>query len=311
MLKISSKNNNYFKAIYDTYCLTNLTKQILCCIITTSIKCKLKIFITPPSVGKKTEQKKMKKYDKKTGMEIIFDEEFKMKIKVHTGIGPYDEIIKRAIAKAKEENCFIKSELNKSFVVVAGDSDADLILRDVRRAEKGYIPERVGPYPEINPSEEEIAEENECNIARDIAEKKYSVIQKREYGKISKKQLEELKKEIATCPPMERNEEEWQKGINEQKGSEYGLACYEFAEYWARLMQKGISEGKQLKYIAEDCAAKVNIYFSTSGAMYGLIRGILIHKPWKHQKEFKKWNQKRDSYGFFHKLMKKISEIWY
>lgn len=253
----------------------------------------------------------MKKYDKKTGMEIIFDEELKMKIKVYTQFGPFDEIIKRAIAEAKEENCFIKSELNKSFFVVAGDSDANLILRDVRRAEKGYIPERVGPYPEINPSEEEIAEERECDIARDIANEKYSAIQKRESGKIEKKQLEELKKEIATCPPMERDEEEWQKGIDEQEGSEWGLICYNFAEYWAILMQKEISKGKKLKYIAEDCADKVNIPFSVSGATYGLIRSVLISRPWKHQKEFQKWNKKRDSYGFFYKLMKKISEIWY
>ncbi|NLZ74864.1 hypothetical protein GX917_03140 [Candidatus Falkowbacteria bacterium] len=92
---------------------------------------------------------------------------------------------------------------------------------------------------------------------------------------------ERLMAELAACPEMETNWETWQKGINAQRGV-HGLTCYKFAEYWARLMQKDMSEGKKLENVADERYDKVNTLFTdTSFYMHEAIISILVCH-WKY-----------------------------
>ena len=57
---------------------------------------------------------------------------------------------------------------------------------------------------------------------------------------------------VAAAPDMERDDVEWQKGVDAQKGDGYGLGVYGFAEAWARLMQAKIAEGCALADVADE-----------------------------------------------------------
>lgn len=177
-------------------------------------------------------------------------------------------------------------------MLVNGDSDVNLIFRDQQRAQSGYISKKVGPYLKAKLSAKDIASDNEIKSTH---EKRFEEeVKKRQV--IQKKTEEEFSTEIATCPPMERNEEKWQKGIDAQKGQGYGLACFTFAEYWARLMQKGISEGKQVKDIADECSRKADIPCGITGFMYGCAVSILAD-CWKHGEELRRWHNKKTQLG--------------
>ncbi len=57
------------------------------------------------------------------------------------------ECIAEAIQIARQKRVLIRQELNGVAVYVQGDSDADLILRDYKKAIGGYMEKKVGPYP--------------------------------------------------------------------------------------------------------------------------------------------------------------------
>jgi hypothetical protein len=200
--------------------------------------------------------------------------------------------IKEMISLAKRGGYTAKQELNGVVVLVNGDSDVNLIFRDQQRAQSGYISKKVGPYPKAELSAEDIANDNKIQSAN---EKRWAEEDKKRQV-IQKKKEEEFSAELAICPTMERNEEEWKKGIDAQKGDGYGLACYTFAEYWARLMQKGISEGKQVKDIADECSHKADIPCGITGFMYGCSVSILAH-CWKYGEELRRWHNKETQLG--------------
>jgi hypothetical protein len=56
-------------------------------------------------------------------------------------------VIREMIGVANENNVTVMKKINGVTILVNGDSNADLILRDQQRAQSGYIKKRVGPYP--------------------------------------------------------------------------------------------------------------------------------------------------------------------
>lgn len=217
------------------------------------------------------------------------------KLKIQT-VDVYNSLIvdsiKEMISLAQRGGYTAKQKLNGVIVLVNGDSDPDLIFRDQQRAQSDYISGKVGPYPKAKLSAKDLASDKRIQNKN---EKRWAEESKKRQI-IQKQKEKEFSIELESCPAMERNEEEWQKGIIAQKGDGYGLGCYTFAEYWARLMQKGIAEGKQLKDIADECSHKADIPCGITGFMYGCAVSILAH-CWKHGEELRKWHNKSTQLG--------------
>ncbi|MBS9783809.1 hypothetical protein KGV55_00485 [Candidatus Gracilibacteria bacterium] len=160
------------------------------------------------------------------------------------GCTTIDQAIEQMINAADKETTLI-SELSSVYVIVNYNSEKRLILRDWHRAAKGFIGNSVGPYPKAQLSAEELA-----NDARIEAEN--------EEWKKAKKRIN-LNRKIESCPPMEKNKEEWSNLLKQHKDKDFILNIFKYAENWARLMQLEISKGKKLSEIAESTSKEVNI----------------------------------------------------
>jgi len=202
------------------------------------------------------------------------------------------ETIRDMKVLAGRGNFTAKQELNGVTVLVDGDSNADLIFRDQQRAQSGYIESPVGPHPKPKLSAKDVASDkrisdaNEARWAKEAAARKV----------IQDKKEREFFAELGTCPAMERDEAKWQEGIKAQKGEGYGLACYTYAEYWARLMQKKMAEGYKLEAIADECSHKADIPVGITGFMYGCAVSTLAH-CWKHGESLRRWHNKETQLG--------------
>ena len=180
---------------------------------------------------------------------------------------------------SEEKNFTAKQKVNGVTVYVRADTVVEHIMRDLHRAQSGCIAGEVGPYPKATLSDAE--------LERDNAVREKNRAQREEEEEQNKKAFET---ELAQCPQMERDEEKWQKGIQAAKDDERDLACYEFAEYWARLMQKGMLEGKKMSEIADDCSSRANTTVGISGSMYRRAASILVNY-WTYGEELGIWHE--------------------
>ena len=93
------------------------------------------------------------------------------------------------------------------------------------------------------------------------------------------------------------NQKEYDDWKANQKSDGYGLAIFEYAEGWAKLMQKKFAE-KNIENPdvtcmvahAEDCAKDLN-FMGITGFMYGGAVSILA-QCWKHGEALRKWHNK-------------------
>lgn len=196
--------------------------------------------------------------------------------------------IKKMKFLASNGGFIAKQKLNDVTVLVEGNSDLDLLLRDQQRAQSGYIESPVGPHPKSELSAEELASDKRISDANGALRAKENATWKI----VQDKKKCEFFAELSTCPAMDRDEAKWQEGIKAQNGEGYGLAVYTYAEYWARLMQKKKSEGYKLEAIADECSHKADIPIGISGFMYGCAVSALAH-CWKHGEELRLWHNKK------------------
>lgn len=194
-----------------------------------------------------------------------------------------EEAIKELISRAADGP--VQTEFNGVTIYADADSDASLLYRDWDRALQGYIPSPVGPHPSPILTSAELASDAEIKKQND-ARRAESDRQWRERQALEKAEFDTA---IASSPAMERNETQWQEGIDAQKGTGYGLAVYGFAEAWARLMQSKISEGKTIAEVADECSAMADKGYGITGFMYGCAVGVLSH-CWKHGEELRRWH---------------------
>lgn len=82
-----------------------------------------------------------------------------------------------------------------------------------------------------------------------------------------------------------------------QGGDGYGLACFAYAEGWAKLLQKEFADRNienpdvvSMIAHAENCSRQVD-FMGITGAMYGMAVAILA-KCWKHGEALRKWHNK-------------------
>lgn len=198
------------------------------------------------------------------------------------------DCIKQMKLLASNGKFIAKQKLNGVTVFVEGNSDTKLLLRDFERAQSGYIEGEVGPHPKVELSAEDIASDNRISDANKARRAKERAEQK----VIQDGEKREFFAELNTCPAMDRDEAKWQEGLKAQKGSGYGLMIYTYAEYWARLVQKKMTEGYKLEAVADECSDKADIPCGISGFMYGCAVSCLA-ECWKHGEELRIWHNKK------------------
>jgi hypothetical protein len=176
-------------------------------------------------------------------------------------------------------------------ILFAPDSDPSLLYRDFRRAVSGHIEGPIGPYPNKELTSDEIANDERKKLENEIKAKARA-------EKWRQKREEERRKLAALlerCPPMEfKDEAAWleSKAANHDA---YGGGVLNYAEKWARLMQKSLTNGatiaecaEQLSHVADD--------EGITGFMYGCAVSLLA-QCWVHGEELRRWHNKDTQIG--------------
>ena len=198
--------------------------------------------------------------------------------------GLISNCIKDMIELAAQGNFTAKQKLNDVTVLVNGDSNAALIIRDQSRAQCGYITGSVGPYPAAVLSPEEIASDNQIKTEKEIKARHAAAIHLQK----EQEQRFAMDAKLAFAGEIElANEAEWRKGLAINSDG-YGRGIFDYAERWARLMQLAMIEGRTLRDAAESASYEADIDGIT-GFMYGAAVSILS-QCWKHGEELRRWH---------------------
>jgi hypothetical protein len=84
-----------------------------------------------------------------------------------------------------------------------------------------------------------------------------------------------------------KDQDAWDKCVANNKDP-YGGRIVEYAEQWARLMQKQMDDGKKLVDVADKMAKRAD-YDGITGFMYGAAVSILS-KVWEHGETLRQWH---------------------
>lgn len=186
-----------------------------------------------------------------------------------------------------EQGALISFKFNGVTVSVRADSDVDLIYRDWHRALNGYIKKRVGPYPKVDLSDEEKANDARIEAENERARQEHQAA----YEATVRAKRERVEARLEDAPQMEiSNEAVWQ-DYQEKNQDGYGGGIIAYAECWARLMQLEIAEGKTLEEVADATSHEADLDGIT-GFMYGAAVHTLS-QCWTHGDELRKWHNKK------------------
>jgi hypothetical protein len=112
----------------------------------------------------------------------------------------------------------------------------------------------------------------------------------------NKRQFEEKIKGIKFLVVKKKKYEEWKK-TNQNDGTGYGAMIFEYAEGWAKVMQKEFAERNienpdvaSMIAHADNCSKLLDFYGIT-GFMYGAAVAILS-QHWKYGEALRKWHNK-------------------
>ena len=181
-------------------------------------------------------------------------------------------------------NPVVMQKLNGVDVYVERTSNADLIMRDLRRAQNGYIAGPVGPHPAESLTEQDLASDAEIEAEN---------VKKAEEANAAYMAKAQVKRDafdakMLTAPEIEIIDMEVWQSIKDKNTDGYGGAIVAYAEWWARLMQVEIAKGNQLADIADAASHEADIEGIT-GFMYGAAVSILS-KVWKHGEDLRRWH---------------------
>jgi len=176
--------------------------------------------------------------------------------------------------------------------VVDKDTNLEWLERDYQNA---HIMEwkQVGPECYAQYESEVLAELERREKAREEKREIESAAYRAKED-TERKLFEEKVKGIEMEIVDQANYDKWKEV---QKGDGYGLACFTYAEGWAKLMQKEFAakniENPDINCMiafAEKCSKQVD-FMGITGFMYGAAVSILAHH-WKYGEALRKWHNK-------------------
>lgn len=179
----------------------------------------------------------------------------------------------------------VEFDFNGVTVVVKHDSDPTLVCRDWRRALSGYIDKTVGPDYKAELSPEELASDakieakNEARRAKQDAKWQAEADEKRA----------RFDARLAQAPEMSFSDKAgWDEWLANQGDDGCGKTAFRYAEWWARLMELEIGNGKQIAEVANETSHEADVGGIT-GSMYGVAVSALA-QYWKYGEELRRWH---------------------
>ena len=209
-------------------------------------------------------------------------------IKLETRCGDnITSTIKKAIrvSASKASYALVEFDFNGVIVVVKRDSDPDLVYRDWSRALSGYIPKTVGP----DYKKELSSEETESDAKVEARNEARRAEQRAKWQAEADAKRAKFDARLEEAPEMSFSDKAgWDEWLANQGEDGYGKACFQYAQWWARLMELEMLSGKKLKKVAEKTSREADVEGIT-GFMYGMAVSILA-KCWKYGDELRRWH---------------------
>jgi len=197
-------------------------------------------------------------------------------------INTIHETVAVAFAQAVKNDTEVEFDFNGINCVVSATTDTTTLMRDYFNAHLMEWKE-IGPNPVAEYSTETFTaiETAKAEQARKDAERHA------EYERKEAAKLEAFNKEVEGVEMELSNPEAWN-SWKTKNTDPYGKGCVDFAEGWAKLMQKHMAEGKTLEECADADSHSADVGGIT-GFMYGAATQMLA-QCWKHGAELKKWH---------------------
>ena len=189
-------------------------------------------------------------------------------------------------------NTIAQFDFNDIKCLVDKDTNLDWLIRDYMNAHL-MTWKQVGPdCLEVYESEVQAELERRTKAQEEKQEIESAAYRAKE--DTERKLFEEKVKGVEFEVIDKKEYDDW---IANQKGEGYGLACFAYAEGWAKLMQKEFANRNvenpdvtSMVAHAENCSDQVN-FMGITGAMYGMAVAILA-KCWKHGEALRQWHNK-------------------
>jgi hypothetical protein len=186
---------------------------------------------------------------------------------------------------AKQKGDLVRFQWDFCDVVLAADSNPDLIYRDYHRAIYGCLGDRptVGPHPAAELSESVLKSDQAfCDAAKKRSEERAAEWARKEQDRYGK-----LRSMLESCRPLDI----WDgKFFEKIKAKSAYKDIVEFVSNWGRLMQFRIEAGETVS----QCAMETSITADNgnSGASFGVAVGVL-GKCWIYGDALLTWHENR------------------
>jgi len=194
------------------------------------------------------------------------------------------QVIDKAIEQATLNDTEVETDFNGVNVVVNSSTDKVALVRDFMNAHLMKW-EEIGPNPPVEYSKDVAAQ---IALAKFAAEEETKARQA-EYDRRMEEKQADFDKEVEGIEMEISDNEFWVTYLTKNVDS-YGNTICVYAENWAKLMQKKMSEGTELKDIAGACS-----HLADTEGITGFMYGAAVHmlsKCWKYGEELRKWHNK-------------------
>lgn len=206
-------------------------------------------------------------------------------LKLTTGCGDsFQEVAKKSKDWATEKDTTVEFDFNGVLCLVNKETVLDWLFRDYCNAnimEWKSVGTKCAAWYDTD---------TEIKLySRKLESAKKRKEQELEMAKKDNEEKEKVLKMIGDINIELKDEKAWNeyKEINKDP---YGACCVEYAEMWARLMQKEINKGSTVVKCAETTSHQLG-YLGITGFMYGAAVSMLS-KCWKHGEDLRKWHNK-------------------
>lgn len=210
-------------------------------------------------------------------------------LKMHTyGGDSFDGVAKKAKDLSKEESITVEFDFNGIQCLVSEKTVTEWLWRDYQNA-------HVMNWKTIGP---------DCGMQYDCDTEIELYSRKLQQAKDRKKAIEESDKhdkeqrssvdgllDGITLDIVAGKEGEYAEYVATNSKDGYSRGIVDYAEYWAKLMQKEVATGKQVSEVADECQKPLG-FLGITGFMYGCAVKALAHF-WIHGEDLRKWHNKQ------------------
>lgn len=208
----------------------------------------------------------------------------KSRILYETHAGETFSKVAERCQKMTSENRDVEFNFNGITCFVSTKTNLDHLFRDYMNAHSmnwKYIgPDCEEEYPEYISAEIKKRKEESERRQQEATER---------YAAEERAGRERLEKKTAGISFLTNDQEKYD-SWKAKNTDPYGAATFEYAEFWAKLMQVEINNGKSVADCAKEC--EKDLYFlGITGFMYGMAVSILS-ACWKHGEELRVYHNK-------------------